>query len=176
MLREKRLKQVSTISNLKPIPIFIRYSLLGALLLGLYLLWDENQSLKTTLIQVTNQLNTIEVKNQKLQELLLHKEQIVSQQSKKIIEKEKTLETNNTQEKSKLKKEPIKEKKIVIVLPENEKNYSKIIPKIDYNNIPLEKDMKDIKKGDDLKISPEVFIDKDEKKINGGKIQIETKF
>jgi len=142
----------------------------GALLLGLYFLWDENQSLKTTLIQVTKQLNNIEEKNQKLQEIILQNKQNLEKQSTQKFEFEnKKIKEKNAQEKV----NEIKSKQIVIILPENEKNYSKVIPNIEYKHIPLEKDSN---KDDKVKISPEVFIDKDEKKINGGKINIETKF
>jgi len=142
----------------------------GALLLGLYFLWDENQSLKTTLIQVTKQLNNIEEKNQKLQQIILQNKQNLEKQSTQKFEFEnKKIKEKNAQEKV----NEVKSKQIVIILPENEKNYSKVIPNIDYKHIPLEKDSN---KDDKVKISPEVFIDKDEKKINGGKINIETKF
>jgi hypothetical protein len=142
----------------------------GALLLGLYFLWDENQSLKTTLIQVTKQLNNIEERNQKLQQIILQNKQNLEKKSTQKFEFEnKKIKEKNAQEKV----NEVKSKQIVIILPENEKNYSKVIPNIEYKHIPLEKDSN---KDDKVKISPEVFIDKDEKKINGGKINIETKF
>ncbi len=143
---------------------------MGALLLGLYFLWDENQSLKTTLIQVTKQLNNIEERNQKLQQIILQNKQNLEKKSTQKFEFEnKKIKEKNAQEKV----NEVKSKQIVIILPENEKNYSKVIPNIEYKHIPLEKDSN---KDDKVKISPEVFIDKDEKKINGGKINIETKF
>jgi len=134
-------------------------------------LWNENQSLKSTLLQVTNQLNVVNEQNQKLQQIILQNKQISKTQSTQKLEKvdEKTKDIVKTKEKT----TKTNSKKIVIVLPENEKNYSKVIPNIDYKNIPLDKDTQ---KEENLKISPEVFIDKDEKKINGGKINIETKF
>jgi len=133
--------------------------------MGLYLLWNENQSLKSTLLQVTNQLSVENEKNQKLQQIILQNKQTSKTQSTQKLEK--------VDEKTKEQTTKTNSKKIVIVLPENEKNYSKVIPNIDYKNIPLDKATQ---KEENLKISPEVFIDKDEKKINGGKINIETKF
>lgn len=151
--------------------LFGGYILITILVVGLYLLWNENQSLKSTLLQVTNQLNVVNEQNQKLQQSVLQNKQISKTQSTQKIEKvdEKTKDIVKTEEKTTKRNS----KKIVIVLPENEKNYSKVIPNIDYKNIPLDKDTQ---KEENLKISPEVFIDKDEKKINGGKINIETKF
>jgi hypothetical protein len=151
--------------------LFGGYILITILVVGLYLLWNENQSLKSTLLQVTNQLSVVNEQNQKLQQIILQNKQISKTQSTQKLEKadKKTKDIVKTEEKT----TKTNSKKIVIVLPENEKNYSKIIPNIDYKNIPLDKDTQ---KEENLKISPEVFIDKDEKKINGGKINIETKF
>lgn len=152
--------------------LYISYTLVGALLLGLYLLWSENQELKKTLLQVNNQLNHLEIKNQELQNINLKVQSKLTNQT--TINK-----PNNVEEKKveiEIKKDKVtttKQNKIVIVLPENENNYTKVIPKIDYKDIKLEKDTQ---KEENLKISPEVFIDKDERKINGGKINIETKF
>ena len=154
--------------------IFVRYSLVGVLLLGLYLLWDENQSLKSTLTQVTNQLNITEDKNQKLQQILIEKEQKLKIINAKIKNNNSTKVNQSSVTVPPIIKQK-STKEIVIVLPEKETNYSKIIPKIDYKNIPLDKEQTN-KTKDEIKINPEVFIDKDEKKINGGKIQIETKF
>jgi hypothetical protein len=147
------------------------YILITILVVGLYLLWNENQSLKSTLLQVTNQLNVVNEQNQKLQQIILQNKQTSKTQSTQKLDKadKKTKDIAETKEQT----TKTNSKKIVIVLPENEKNYSKVIPNIDYKNIPLDKDTQ---KEENLKISPEVFIDKDEKKINGGKINIETKF
>lgn len=146
------------------------YILITILVVWLYLLWNENQSLKSTLFQVTNQLNIENKNNQKLQEIITKDRQ--KQSNKKINE------NNNSytiKEKEQIKQKDIKlnQKPIVIVFPKDEKNYSKIIPKIEYQSIPLEKDST---KENQLKITPEVFIDKDKNTINGGKIQIEKKF
>lgn len=174
MLREKLLKQVSIINNLNSFQIFIRYSLITTLLIGLYLLWNENKSLKHTLSEVTTQLNIIEEKNNKLQQSILQSKQTLKIQSTQKINEQKKENLEKTLTKQNVDKTTSKQ--ILIVLPENEKNYSKVIPNIDYKDISLEKDSKNIKKENNLKISPEVFIDKDEKKINGGKINFETKF
>ncbi len=119
---------------------------------------------------MTNQLNIENKNNQKLQEIITKDRQ--KQSNKKITE------NNNSytiKEKEQIKQKDIKlnQKPIVIVFPKDEKNYSKIIPKIEYQSIPLEKDST---KENQLKITPEVFIDKDKNTINGGKIQIEKKF
>jgi hypothetical protein len=147
------------------------YIFITILVIGLYLLWDENQSLKSTLLQVTHQLNIENEKNQKLQEIIFQNKQISKIKSVQKLEKKVDEKTNDIV-KTKEKTTKTNAKEIVIILPENEKNYSKVIPNIDYKNIPLEKDTQ---KEENLKINPEVFIDK-EKKVNGGKIQIETKF
>ncbi len=171
MQKGNLLKQVSTINNLKSFDIFIRYSLITTLVVGLYLLWNENQSLKSTLLQVTNQLSVANEHNQKLQQIILQNKQTSKTQSTQKVEKVDEKSKDIAEIKEQITK--TNSKKIVIVLPENEKNYAKVIPNIDYKNIPLEKTTQ---KEENLKISPEVFIDKDEKKINGGKINIETKF
>lgn len=151
--------------------LFGGYILITILVVGLYLLWNENQSLKSTLLQVTNQLSVVNEQNQKLQQIILQNKQTSKTQSTQKLEKLDEKSKNITEIKEQTTK--TNSKKIVIVLPENEKNYAKVIPNIDYKNIPLDKDTH---KEENLKISPEVFIDKDEKKINGGKINIETKF
>ncbi|MCI0501142.1 MAG: hypothetical protein L0Y61_05285, partial [Epsilonproteobacteria bacterium] len=105
------------------------YILITILVVWLYLLWNENQSLKSTLFQVTNQLNIENKNNQKLQEIITKDRQ--KQSNKKINE------NNNSytiKEKEQIKQKDIKlnQKPIVIVFPKDEKNYSKIIPKIEY--------------------------------------------
>jgi hypothetical protein len=149
-----------------------RYIFITILVIGFYLLWDENQSLKSTLLQVTHQLNIENEKNKKLQEIIFQNKQTPKTQSVQKLDKKVDGKINDIA-KTKEKITETNAKEIVIILPENEKNYSKVIPNIDYKNIPLEKDTQ---KEENLKINPEVFIDKDEKKINGGKINIETKF
>lgn len=153
--------------------LFGGYILITILVVGLYLLWNENQSLKSTLLQVTNQLGVVNEENQKLKQIILQTQQTAKTQSTQKLEKNVDRKTKDI---AKIKEKTTKanSKEIVIVLPENEKNYAKVIPQIDYKHIPLDKDAK--KEEENLKISPEVFIDKDEKKINGGKINIETKF
>ncbi len=153
--------------------LFGGYILITILVVGLYLLWNENQSLKSTLLQVTNQLGVVNEENQKLKQIILQTQQTAKTQSTQKLEKNVDRKTKDI---AKIKEKTTKanSKEIVIVLPENEKNYAKVIPHIDYKHIPLDKDAK--KEEENLKISPEVFIDKDEKKINGGKINIETKF
>jgi hypothetical protein len=47
------------------------YIFITILVIGFYLLWDENQSLKSTLLQVTNQLSIVNEQNQKLQKIIL---------------------------------------------------------------------------------------------------------
>lgn len=153
--------------------LFGGYILITILVVGLYLLWNENQSLKSTLLQVTNQLGVVNEENQKLKQIILQTQQTAKTQSTQKLEKNVDRKTKDIA-KIKEKTKKANSKEIVIVLPENEKNYAKVIPHIDYKHIPLDKDAK--KEEENLKISPEVFIDKDEKKINGGKINIETKF
>ena len=162
------MEQINKHNFLSP---FGGYILITILVVGLYLLWNENQSLKSTLLQVTNQLNVVNEQNQKLQQIISQNKQISKTQSTQKIDKADGTTKDIAETKEKTTKR--NSKKIVIVLPENEKNYAKVIPNIDYKNIPLEKTTQ---KEENLKISPEVFIDKDEKKINGGKINIETKF
>ena len=66
-------------------------------------------------------------------------------------------------------------KTVKIILPKTKIDYSKIIPKVDYCNIDLEKGK--IKQDDssNIKLIPNITFDKD-KKIDSVNLKIETKF
>ena len=107
--------------------LFGGYILITILVVGLYLLWNENQSLKSTLLQVTNQLGVVNEENQKLQQIILQTQQTAKTQSTQKLEKNVDRKTKDI---AKIKEQTTKanSKEIVIVLPENEKNYAKVIP------------------------------------------------
>lgn len=153
----------------------VRYSLIIVLIIGLYFFWNENQILKKDILIVNNNLQDLKYENVKLhQEITQLQAKLQSNQSSKISIDQKKVETA----KKITQKQTIQSKqKILIVLPDDEKQYHQIVPKIEYKNIDLKGDnTTKTKQNDDLRISPELFIDKDEKRVNGARIEIETKF
>ncbi len=151
------------------------YILVTILVVGLYFLWSENDILKKNIVSLNKNLQDIQQEN-----LSLHKKLIELQEK---LQSSKSFKASLDKETQIIKKAVQKQttqakQKILIVLPEEEKQYHQIVPKIEYKNIDLKDDNNTAKEKnrDDLKISPELFIDKDEKKLNGARIEIETKF
>lgn len=175
MLKGKLLKQVSITNNLKSFHIFISYSLIGALLLGLYFLWSENLALKETLYGAKTQLDSYKKDILKYQK----ENEVLKLNGKKLLEENNTLKAKKTniqteQKNFNQKTQLYKEKRVILSLPEDEKQYTKTIPHIDYKDILLQKEADT--KGSNIKFNPEVFIDKENNKIEGGKLTIEKKF
>jgi cell shape-determining protein MreC len=128
------------------------------LAVGLYYTWLEKTKIQNFSNQLKNKIDTLSKKLESKKEDTLLKEKIKELEDKlqKVQEAKKT-----------------EKKEIKIVLPEQKKDYSDIIPKINYKVAPsLKKEAKE----DDLKVTPEVIINKEEKEIDGLKIKVETKF
>ena len=67
-----------------------------------------------------------------------------------------------------------KQKAIKIILPKNDIDYTKIIPKEDYSFI--DKNDSKIVNDNDIKIIPSITFDKEKKEIDSFQINIKTKF
>ena len=172
--------------------ILTKYILIAVLAVGIFVLWSENQTLKQSILNQRDELGILKLNNEKLQKTIIEKDNLLKEkilfQNTKINSKLK-LELNTKIQELKLQnntalqkqKDENKPKHILLILPEDEKKYTKVIPKIDFKDIELS--IQDINKNkqlkqiqDDFKINPEIFIDKDTKKLDGAKISIEKKF
>lgn len=169
--------------------IITKYIFISTILVGIFVLWNENQTLKQN-----NQVIINELENQKIS--LKNQSEIIKQQAIIIKStKKKTNSDKNTTTVRKInsveqitKKENISQSvdgknsvNLLLKLPEEERKYTSVIPKIDFKDIELS--IKDINKNgktneqsENLKINPEVFIDKETKRFDGAKISIEKKF
>jgi|GEM_PF-3599544 hypothetical protein len=152
----------------------IRYSLIAILLLAICLLWNENKKLQETHIELLTQLDIVNQTNQDLKDEIT---KINKQISKQIEPLTRSKQTQNSITKE-AELPPMDQKKIMIVLPPDEKNYPKIIQKIDFKDIDLKLDETSKNKNtkEEIKVNPEVYIDKETKKFDGARITIETKF
>jgi hypothetical protein len=140
-----------------------------------FILLTQKNSLETLYIETKKNLD-LEYQNTKyLQKKLFKiKQELNSKGVEIIVDINETIEPAKIEEPKKVQYQEPTPKKVILVLPDEEKNYKSVIPKLEYKDIKLD-DTKNVKK-DDIKISPEVFINKDDKKLEGAKIQIETKF
>ena len=68
-----------------------------------------------------------------------------------------------------------KNKTINIILPDTKTDYSKIIPKINYDNIDLKLTNNNTTKEDAYQISPNITLD-DDNKIDSIELKVKTKF
>jgi len=155
----------------------LRYILIASFLVGIYFLWNENRILKVTLLQVEKELQTTNNEILSLQEKLKSanaKEKNLELENKNLNEKQNRVKTTS-QTAHKLIEQSKEKKKIIVVLPPDEKEYSKVIPTIDYKDISLEKN-NETKTTNNIKVNPQVFIDKENNKIEGGALTIEKKF
>ncbi len=145
------------------------------LVVWVFILLTQKNSLETLYIETKKNLD-LEYQNTKyLQKKLLKiKQELNSKGVEIIVDINETIEPAKIEEPKKVQYQEPTPKKVILVLPDEEKNYKSVIPKLEYKDIKLD-DTKNVKK-DDIKISPEVFINKDDKKLEGAKIQIETKF
>ena len=146
-------------------------------MVGIYFLWNENRILKVTLLQVEKELQTTNNEILSLQEKLKSanaKEKNLELENKNLNEKQNRVKTTS-QTAHKLIEQSKEKKKIIVVLPPDEKEYSKVIPTIDYKDISLEKN-NETKTTNNIKVNPQVFIDKENNKIEGGALTIEKKF
>jgi hypothetical protein len=140
-------------------------------------LWDENRILKVTLLQIEKELQTANNEILNLKEKLKSakaKEKNLELENKNLYEKQNRVKTTS-QTAHKLIEQSKEKKKIIVVLPPDEKEYSKVIPTIDYKDISLEKN-NETKTTNNIKVNPQVFIDKENNKIEGGALTIEKKF
>lgn len=142
----------------------MKYLLIAILAVGLYITWQEKEQIATKTTELKNQFK--DLKNSIKQEIQSTKEKY-----KKILDENKQL-------KEELQKQKIdieESKKIKLVVPK-EDDYSKLIKKNDMmiDDLNLTQEQEQIK--DDIKIHPEVFIDKENKTLEGVKVNIETKF
>ena len=123
-------------------------------------MWLEKNYFHNSFTKINNQYSTL---SQKLKEL-----------KKKLEEKENNLkilkDLNQTKQIKKTEQKVIK-----IILPTNEIDYSKIIPKEDYNFLDENK-IKNNNKNAKIKIIPSVTFDKEKKEIDTIKVNIKTKF
>lgn len=135
-----------------------KYILIVILAIGLYWTWIEKERIAQ---------NTHELKIQ-----LLNLKHSVQSDLEKTKEKYKELEKQNEQ----LEKQ-IQHQEIKIVFPRSKDDFTKIIKKENdiIKDINLSQEIKE-SNDDQIKIRPEVFIDKEEKTLEGVKINIETKF
>jgi FKBP-type peptidyl-prolyl cis-trans isomerase len=128
------------------------------LAVGLYYTWLEKTKIQNFSNQLKNKIDTLSKKleSEKKDTLLKQKIKELEDKLQKVQESKK-----------------VEQKEIKIVLPEQKKDYSDIIPKINYDMAPsLKKEAKE----ENVKVTPGVIINKNEKEIDGLKIKVETKF
>jgi hypothetical protein len=104
-----------------------------------------------------NERQNVHIYNQKLQ--IVNLQNVLEMTHKKL----ETLESKNN--------------KINVIIPKSQEDLSTIIKK-ENETITYDKNLsiKDEEENEDYKIVPEIFINKDEQKLEGLKINIETKF
>jgi len=84
------------------------------------------------------------------------------------------LSSKYNQLKNKFNEQENKQKVIKIILPKNDIDYAKIIPKEDYSF--MEKNNSKKVNNNSIKIIPSITFDKEKKVINSLKVNIKTKF
>ena len=146
-------------------------------MVGIFVLWEQNQTLKRDCKIIKQELEKTKASNANLQKIILTKNQQLKQKIASQAIKINHLELENKTV-VKNQKQETQVKKVLFIIPNEDKKFSKIIPKIDFKDIDLKSDETTKAKNskDDIKVNPEVYIDKDTKKLDGAKITIETKF
>ncbi|MFZ9659078.1 MAG: hypothetical protein ACO29X_00800 [Arcobacteraceae bacterium] len=146
-------------------------------MVGIFVLWEQNQTLKRDCKIIKQELEKTKASNANLQKIILTKNQQLKQKIASQATKINHLELENKTV-VKNQKQETQVKKVLLIIPNEDKKFSKIIPKIDFKDIDLKSDETTKAKNskDDIKVNPEVYIDKDTKKLDGAKITIETKF
>lgn len=146
-------------------------------MVGIFVLWEQNQTLKRDCIIIKQELEKTKASNANLEKIILTKNQQLKQKIASQATKINHLELENKTV-VKNQKQETQVKKVLLIIPNEDKKFSKIIPKIDFKDIDLKSDETTKAKNskDDIKVNPEVYIDKDTKKLDGAKITIETKF
>jgi len=144
---------------------------------GIFVLWEQNQTLKRDCKIIKQELEKTKASNANLQKIILTKNQQLKQKIASQATKINHLELENKTV-VKNQKQETQVKKVLFIIPNEDKKFSKIIPKIDFKDIDLKSDETTKAKNskEDIKVNPEVYIDKDTKKLDGAKITIETKF
>ena len=125
---------------------FIKYFLIVILSIGLYFTWLQKDKFEAT----SEKLKT---KTDKLKEKI----------------KQLKLDIINSKQLN------LEQKELNIILPKDKIDYSKIIPKINYDNIDLKLTNKDEKKEDNIQISPNISLDEGNK-IEKIEVKVQTKF
>ena len=146
-------------------------------MVGIFVLWEQNQTLKRDCKIIKQELEKTKASNANLQKIILTKNEQLKQKIASQATKINHLELENKTV-VKNQKQETKVKKVLLIIPNEDKKFSKIIPKIDFKDIDLKSDeaTKTKNSQDDIKVNPEIYIDKDTKKLDGAKITIETKF
>lgn len=146
-------------------------------MVGIFVLWEQNQTLKRDCKIIKQELEKTKASNANLQKIILTKNQQLKQKIASQATKINHLELENKTV-VKNQKQETQVKKVLFIIPNEDKKFSKIIPKIDFKDIDLKSDETTKAKNnkEDIKVNPEVYIDKDTKKLDGAKITIETKF
>jgi len=159
------------------INLLTKYILITTLVVGIFVLWEQNQTLKRDCKIIKQELEKTKASNANLQKIILTKNQQLKQKIASQITKINHLELENKMV-VKNQKQETQVKKVLFIIPNEDKKFSKIIPKIDFKDIDLKSDETTKAKNskEDIKVNPEVYIDKDTKKLDGAKITIETKF
>ena len=159
------------------INLLTKYILITTLVVGIFVLWEQNQTLKRDCKIIKQELEKTKASNANLQKIILTKNQQLKQKIASQATKINHLELENKTV-VKNQKQETQVKKVLFIIPNEDKKFSKIIPKIDFKDIDLKSDETTKAKNskDDIKVNPEVYIDKDTKKLDGAKITIETKF
>ena len=159
------------------INLLTKYILITTLVVGIFVLWEQNQTLKRDCKIIKQELEKTKASNANLQKIILTKNQQLKQKIASQATKINHLELENKTV-VKNQKQETQVKKVLLIIPNEDKKFSKIIPKIDFKDIDLKSDETTKAKNskDDIKVNPEVYIDKDTKKLDGAKITIETKF
>lgn len=159
------------------INLLTKYILITTLVVGIFVLWEQNQTLKRDCKIIKQELEKTKASNANLQKIILTKNQQLKQKIASQTTKINHLELENKMV-VKNQKQETQVKKVLFIIPNEDKKFSKIIPKIDFKDIDLKSDETTKAKNskEDIKVNPEVYIDKDTKKLDGAKITIETKF
>jgi len=159
------------------INLLTKYILITTLVVGIFVLWEQNQTLKRDCKIIKQELEKTKASNANLQKIILTKNQQLKQKIASQATKINHLELENKMV-VKNQKQETQVKKVLFIIPNEDKKFSKIIPKIDFKDIDLKSDETTKAKNskEDIKVNPGVYIDKDTKKLDGAKITIETKF
>ena len=132
---------------------FIKYVLIIILAIGLYFTWLQRDKFEAKIKKLQTKIDKLHNQTKKLKQKL----QSVKQVKKIKVDKNQSIKT------------------IKIVLPNNKIDYSKVIPKVDYN-LNLNKMNLDTKQSEKVKILPSITLDKQTHKIDKIEVNIKTKF